>query len=1557
MENAVASQEDTTPPVPPAPRATLVTILSRILLAITCLIVGGLSVTGVSLYRSRHALLEQGVDLVEHALGEALGVPVQIGGVGGPYWNGFDVYDVRILGSRRPGADVIATIPRLHAAYSLLEVLKLGRQPATLDAYDPLVTLSRDAKGHLDFQPTLKPTNSKPPVHLPNLPGLRLRIHAGTIRWQDQAMPRVPRFQTTLDDVSGEADLVNKRLSFTAQAHSGSSRLAVDGTYHLEQAMGHVRAQATHVSTATWIGYLSRDPLYTVTAGSARVGADMAWGPQLPFKLQGEVAIAAMSLDIKGLRRPVEQVDALATFDSHTIALPKVTGMLLGNRFSGSGRVLDLGAPKLKLAFTGGAQDVDVASLVPLVPDLAPYRLSGKGAATAVVSGTVDHPIVDGVATVSEGHVLDQTARAITGKIHVENNRVTVADWQANLNQGRIWGNSALTLEETPQLTTDADWSGIDLAGTLQPYLKQPLPLVGRLSGHVSVHGTTQLPVVDGRVSVADARYLNQAFSAASGSFTYTRNHWALPAVTLGVGSGTLSLTCEGTNDGVFAGRFLGKQWPLASFTAFGLGAPMAGTGAASGSFAGDWTHFDALQARGTAAIAQASLYDIPLDQGTTRFQVADRQLTLSDVSVSGAGGTLSGGARMALGSRPAIVHADFAGQHLDLAELAPVQAAFESQTGAIEGTVSATGSIDADAQGWHARVESLGTDIDAARFGHLQRVSGPLYFGHQRLTFPDLSVQIAPQAHATVQGSLGFDRRTPSADLEVSVPDASARAVLAAIHWEQLLQGTWIGHKIGIKEVLGSSKPLAALDDGIEQVVDKRGMVDLKTLLAHWNRHHLDPSVNADPYAASDHPFWQAVDGRLNLDFTMQGLVTAPEIEVHTALKDAEVYGHRLRSAHVTAAYRNQHLYVPVLDVIEAGSNGAAIQARGVLGSDGALAVYGQNLDLSWANPWLETQELMLGGRGGFTLLAKGDPSDPHLEIATEVKHGAIAPAGTPLDDQDNRFTFDRGEAKATYYRGRLSIDSARIQKDDKEARITGSLPLVPGLDDNHLDVALNLQGDSLGIVTAFTHGELQWKGGPGSAVVKLAGTMDHPALSGVIDLKGVSLHDRNLKDDVTDLQAYAVIGTDSVTVERANAVYGGGTLSASGRILLAQFLPDKLRLNVLARHVRLALSNDLYKGLVEASLDVNGSLKHPIIGGTAMVSDGKVDLAALVNGNASNGPTSGAAAVPIELQDLNLRIHDGVTVLGPANPIEGIPGARIFEANVQGGLTISGMLDHPQMRGLITIPRGTFTPLNNEFDIVSGSTIEFLGSGVDTNPATEDSDMLPTSATITPSDVPQLPPARLNIIAKGQVYDYNANDFPDQKAGMLQITATVTGSLSNMERKFESTNLPTLTQDQIEKVLGKESLITGIFNGTIDLSKRNEQHTIIVNEVSGFLSTASRKFFNPYTSHVQDFLQLESFGFDLVSPTAVQETALFKDLGVSPSLYTETRPLFGGISLSGRYTFQQDRNIYQAGLNYHINRYLSLQAGIDNETGYNPHPLFKDFNPSITVSTQRHF
>jgi translocation and assembly module TamB len=560
-------------------------------------------------------------------------------------------------------------------------------------------------------------------------------------------------------------------------------------------------------------------------------------------------------------------------------------------------------------------------------------------------------------------------------------------------------------------------------------------------------------------------------------------------------------------------------------------------------------------------------------------------------------------------------------------------------------------------------------------------------------------------------------------------------------------------------------------------------------------------------------------------------------------------------------------------------------------------------------------------------TVRAKGTLDDPHVAITGEVDRGTL-----------NGFAYDQARAKAVYTAGRLSITESEITKDGRAAHITGSLPLPPLPGNDAISMDMDLDGESLGLVSIVTKGEVEWLGGPGSLKLALRGSISEPKLTGGLDLRGGTIGIKALEGPLTNVVASASIGTQGIVVQRATADHGGGRISASGKLTMTrEFMPQDMRFQVSAKSVDLKLKNKLYQGMTGASLEVSGKPEHPVISGIIALSRGTV---LLPSGEDSNAAPAGEM-LPVTLKDLTVQVGSGVMVsTGTAFTDRA---TMKMDVSIEGNLIVNGMLDDPQPKGVIRVRSGSFSTVNTDFRIVSDPVgrVEFLGAGL----AGENDDFLDILGPSGPGlgVKSKVPNARLDVTAQARVWDYNGEDFRALKGtaepDYLNVTAHVTGSLSNMEIAFEST--PPLSQDRILQVLGKESLITSTFRGTPDGPQTGD---ILRREFTEFVSSGFGQLVNNqldvWLAETGSKRFIEEFRLDLVSGVQTKEAAenlLLPNL----SFYGQTRPL-GPLSLNARYTLRGNQtttgtpadfqDYYQLGLNYRLSTIWSLQAGLDN-------------------------
>jgi autotransporter translocation and assembly factor TamB len=1537
---------------------TIFNRLNQILLIVTSLIVAVLLALGVWTYQNRNQLLSDGLREVERAASEAIGVPLKVGGISGPLWGGLSLRDVRVYGSNAPDAPVIAYAPEVRANYAILEILKLSDKPVQVDVYGARVTLARDAKGQISYQPKFKPATGEV-WEPPKLPPIQIIAHGGAIQWSDTYQRKAP-FQANLKGISARADLIDSVLTFSGNGKEQTSPLQVKGHYRLKGGSGAVAAEVSRIDVPRWATYLAPSTDWWATRGEANAQVDVKW--QDPTQIEtldvnGKVQLRGAELEVRNLLRPLQAISADASFNLEDVTLSRVEAQLQGNRITGGGKVLGISkpwvagskttGPTLDMAYT--AHGVDLKSLEPLVKDLDQYELSGLGEVSAQVSGFAADPVVTADLQVPQARIVKQDLTQFTGQLRYQDMHVSIPTWNGKVHGGHVNGATTLrfgkgkpgTPEGDMRVETTASWHGVDLGALVSPYLEEPLPLKGAASGSIVVSGPATHLDVRGRAEVLNGAYGSQAIEAVSGAFHLAGKTWDVPVAVVRIAGGYLTAHARGSEGGSVTGRFQLADFPLDRLEAMGVEIPMAGAVTAEGLIGGNAQVPESIRVSGKAQGSRLIIDGQEITDALVRWSFAGTRLDLPRVEGKTAGGEVMGSGHLMLPKTSTTIP-DFsfevAAKDVEAGEIEPLQRILVEELGMVRGVMTLSAHVESQDQDLRFKGDLDAKQVDAERFGELERVSGPIYFGHHRLTLPELRAkpELGSQGddgEILVKGDLDFSQLVTDpegdvvANLTVSTIDANLRQIMEAVHWQQLLRGTWIGRRM-VNESLGPGTPAGDLPGREDLPLLDGTPTSLAPLLDHWKAAKKEPLPSNELFLASRRPFWQAFEGRLSMDYEITGPLSDPDMRLRAHLRHGKAYGHRLETAQVSLSMKGDRLVVPYLSI--SSDDGGSLYAKGMLGPGQELVAYGDRLDLAWINPWLQAQELTLAGRAGVTLRAKGTLSDPNVSIDAEVNKGLL-----------NEFAYDRARAKAVYAEGRLAIRESEVTKDGRSAHVTGSLPLpaTPGNDAITMD--MDLDGESLGLISIVTKGEVEWLGGPGAVKLALRGTLEEPKLTGNMELMGGTIGIKTLEGSLTNVVASASIGPKGVIVQRATAQYGGGKIVASGNLTMSkEFKPQDMRFQVSASQVDLKLKNKLYQGMTGATLEVTGKPDHPVISGIIALSRGTVQLPSGEDPNAA----APAEMIPVTLKDLTVQLGTGVQVsMGSALTDRA---TMKMDVTVTGNLLVNGMLDDPQPKGVILVRSGSFTTLNTDFRIVSEPVgrVEFLGGGLGNGglggEADDFMDILAPAGGAAASKS-KLPNARLDVTAQARVWDYNGEDFRaltgKAEPDYLNVTAHVTGSLKNMEINFESN--PPLSQDRILQVLGKESLITSTFRGDAGGPQTGD---ILRREVTEFISSGVGQFVN---TAIDDWLVetgskrfVDEFRMDLVSGIQTEEVA--PELIPNVSLYGQTRPL-GPLSLNARYTFRGNRlgdtpngfqDYYQVGLNYRLNSIWSVQAGLDN-------------------------
>ncbi|HEY9766322.1 MAG TPA: translocation/assembly module TamB domain-containing protein, partial [Chroococcales cyanobacterium] len=375
------------------------------------------------------------------------------------------------------------------------------------------------------------------------------------------------------------------------------------------------------------------------------------------------------------------------------------------------------------------------------------------------------------------------------------------------------------------------------------------------------------------------------------------------------------------------------------------------------------------------------------------------------------------------------------------------------------------------------------------------------------------------------------------------------------------------------------------------------------------------------------------------------------------------------------------------------------------------------------------------------------------------------------------------------------------------------------------------------------------------------------------------------------------------------------------NGRIQIENYLPKALDLHLHSKPFKLRLENGLYDGVVETNVHLTGSVEEPVASGLILLSRGVINIKTPEKGQKEAG-------LPLALSDLTVSLGSGVS----------LKSEPLIDLNLQGAMLVNGTLAEPIPRGIIKIRGGTIMSLTNAFSVSEGK-VEFNGTP-------ENSSFNKISASTNAMD------AAVEIKAKARVYDYK-ND-PSNPNKYYNVTANVSGSLLNMKLDFESD--PPLSQEQILDILGKKELIVQTLNRQITGSE------VLTREGSDWLNNLlTRNMVKPITNRMEDLFPIfDDLGFDLVSDSTKQEELALS--GLNLSLYAETKPIFGNLTLSYRHQFRnQNRNYFRAGVNYRLNRSLGLQLSLEPNDSPDAGALSPEqkmgLNSALQLTTQYRF
>ncbi|MEP6924919.1 MAG: translocation/assembly module TamB domain-containing protein [Pyrinomonadaceae bacterium] len=353
------------------------------------------------------------------------------------------------------------------------------------------------------------------------------------------------------------------------------------------------------------------------------------------------------------------------------------------------------------------------------------------------------------------------------------------------------------------------------------------------------------------------------------------------------------------------------------------------------------------------------------------------------------------------------------------------------------------------------------------------------------------------------------------------------------------------------------------------------------------------------------------------------------------------------------------------------------------------------------------QAETVALGGRAtgnatfGGTLRTRNTKGE--LVFSTENLRGEAAFSQLTVQIQDAVLSIAE-PLKVSFSPSAVSIDNAHLIGTGSDLRINGTAVFAgAGQSDLTADGTINLR------VLNFISNN-QFFGGLADVSVRLFGASGSTRLSGSAVLNNATFTTiiSNERTTFTGIKGRILFASNQAQIERLEARLGGGTVIASGGILLENLEVQSYRLDVRGNDVTARLPQD-FRTTGDAEIQISGRRSSSgqflsIISGDIYASRAEytrdLDLADIVSTRRTSSISTGTGEPSLGIPQLDLRIT-GRDALIVRNNIADLTGSL--------DLHVTGDVNEPIITGRITATGGTIVLLNDKRYDITRATIDF--------------------------------------------------------------------------------------------------------------------------------------------------------------------------------------------------------------------------------------------------------
>lgn len=426
-----------------------------------------------------------------------------------------------------------------------------------------------------------------------------------------------------------------------------------------------------------------------------------------------------------------------------------------------------------------------------------------------------------------------------------------------------------------------------------------------------------------------------------------------------------------------------------------------------------------------------------------------------------------------------------------------------------------------------------------------------------------------------------------------------------------------------------------------------------------------------------------EKVGGRLDGMITVGGSYDNPAVSVSGTLLKGDIKGRPLSDVRLEANLLNR---VITLKQISGTQSGGTFSGHGTADLDGAvdMKLTARNIDAGII-PVLTGSAVTLQGAIDIDADLGGTLAAPVANFSVLVTGGM---GGS---------SFDRMTVTAVCSDGIIRLKEAAAEKTERNKTYRllarGDIPFEAlgihrgeGERDRQLDLWLSLKEADLSLLPILSD-SIDWAMGPADGALHLKGTIGAPLLYGRLAVRNGSLKPKYFFTPFTDICGEIIFDGERIVLRDISAALGKGKLSLAGKVRLEGHEAADYDLSFNADG--LEVDCPFYKGPFSGELTVTRDM---FMGREIPLASGRIDIH---NVQLGIPPLSDEETkLPRMLMNVDVNIGPEVRAYSP----------QLYDMRLEGKVHLGGTTGYPVNSGKITVQKGKFYYLQNQFTIFEG-------------------------------------------------------------------------------------------------------------------------------------------------------------------------------------------------------------------------------------------------------------